>query len=286
MRSHPRLRPVLAVLGAGIVALAVAACGDDNKDKSGKSDKLQSLDFTLGADGKLQGVPSAKSGLTQISFTNQAKKKYDLQLVRVEGNHTLAEVLKVTSSDGPVPIPTFMKGGGGVGTTDAGKTATITQLLDGGRYFVLAEPDQGGKPVTAEMTVSGGKGTGTLPKADAKVTATEYKFDATGLKAGRQKIEFDNDGAQLHHAIFIPIKAGVTLAQAKKFFTTDGKGAGPPPFDAKRNGPSTTVIDSGVKLVFDAQLDPGKYALVCFLSDRKGGPPHVAKGMISEVDVT
>jgi hypothetical protein len=284
MRSHSRLRAGLAVAGTAFVALAVAACGDDNKDKSGAS-KLQHLEVTLGADGKLSGFQPVKSGLTQIGFANQTKKKYDLQLVRVVGNHTLAEVLKVTTADGPVPIPTFMQGGGGVGTTDAGKSATITQVLDGGRYFVLAEPDQGGKPVTAEMNVSGGKGTGTLPPADAKVTATEYKFQTTGLKSGTQKIEFDNDGAQLHHAIFFPLKAGVTLAQAKKFITTRNP-TGPPPFDQKRNGPSTTVIDSGVKQVFDAKLDPGKYALVCFLSDRKGGPPHVVKGMIAEVDVT
>lgn len=29
----------------------------------------------------------------------------------------------------------------------------------------------------------------------------------------------------------------------------------------------------------------GKYALLCFVSDRKGGPPHVAKGMVAEVTV-
>ena len=33
------------------------------------------------------------------------------------------------------------------------------------------------------------------------------------------------------------------------------------------------------------ELRQGRYALVCFLSDRKGGPPHVVKGMVTEVDV-
>ncbi len=30
---------------------------------------------------------------------------------------------------------------------------------------------------------------------------------------------------------------------------------------------------------------PGKYSLVCFIEDRKGGPPHVAKGMVGETTV-
>ncbi len=33
------------------------------------------------------------------------------------------------------------------------------------------------------------------------------------------------------------------------------------------------------------ELKKGKYVPVCFISDRKGGPPHVAKGMISEATV-
>ncbi len=29
----------------------------------------------------------------------------------------------------------------------------------------------------------------------------------------------------------------------------------------------------------------GKYAALCFIPDRQGGPPHVAKGMVSELTV-
>ncbi len=41
-----------------------------------------------------------------------------------------------------------------------------------------------------------------------------------------------------------------------------------------------------VEQVTDIELkQPGKYALICFIQDRKGGPPHVMKGMIKEVEV-
>ena len=46
------------------------------------------------------------------------------------------------------------------------------------------------------------------------------------------------------------------------------------------------MLDGGAEQVTDLEFVKGKYALVCFITDRKGGPPHIAKGMISEVDIT
>ena len=45
------------------------------------------------------------------------------------------------------------------------------------------------------------------------------------------------------------------------------------------------MIDGGTKQVAQLELRKGKYALVCFIADRAGGPPHVAKGMLQEVAV-
>lgn len=48
----------------------------------------------------------------------------------------------------------------------------------------------------------------------------------------------------------------------------------------------TARIDGGTKQITELEFDkPGKYALLCFVSDRKGGPPHVARGMIAEATV-
>jgi len=45
------------------------------------------------------------------------------------------------------------------------------------------------------------------------------------------------------------------------------------------------VIDGGIAQNIELDLEAGKYAVVCFIQDRKGGPPHGAKGMISELVV-
>ena len=45
------------------------------------------------------------------------------------------------------------------------------------------------------------------------------------------------------------------------------------------------MLDGGREQVVDLELRKGAYALVCFVPDRKGGPPHAFKGMVSETVV-
>jgi hypothetical protein len=45
------------------------------------------------------------------------------------------------------------------------------------------------------------------------------------------------------------------------------------------------VIEGGEGQLVTLDLEPGRYALYCFISDRQGGPPHALKGMVDEVEV-
>lgn len=70
----------------------------------------------------------------------------------------------------------------------------------------------------------------------------------------------------------------------RKAFRRGQRGA-EPPLDFE-NTVYTARIEGGARQITELDLDkPGKYALLCFVSDRKGGPPHVAQGMIAEVTV-
>jgi hypothetical protein len=63
------------------------------------------------------------------------------------------------------------------------------------------------------------------------------------------------------------------------------EGGAEPPLDFE-NTFYTARIAGGTEQITELALDkPGKYALLCFVSDRKGGPPHVAQGMIAEITV-
>ena len=277
-----RSRRKCLVAAVPLVVLLAAGCGKDDKEASNSS-KPKTLAITASGAGKavkLSVPATAEAGVTQIRFDNQAKSGRSAELVRLEGDHTAEDVAKVISNEGG-PIPPWLTDGGGVGGVEPGQTGTVTEQLREGRYVVTSsEEDE--KPVTAELTVKAGEGGGQLPRATGKIDAKEYSFTTSGLKAGPQKVEFANTGKELHHAIGFAVKPGKTPADLKKFFESEGKG--PPPFEEKGMF-STAVIDGGQRQVIDLDLKSGKYALVCFIQDRKGGPPHVAKGMLSEVTV-
>jgi plastocyanin len=289
MPRRTRFARVALVLGAGVAALALGACGDDD-DNGGESAKTQTLTASVDAAGKVTGLKSIEAGLVKVDFKNNGKMPYDLQLVKVDGNQTSADVLKITNSDAEGgKIPDWLHGVGGVGTLPPGKSGSATQVLAPGKYHALAEPDtegeRGPEPTAASFEVTGSASDATLPQTDATVDAFEYAFKANGLKAGTNEVTFSNTGRELHHVVAAPIQPGKTLADAKKFFQSEGEPSGAPPVDFE-NGFSTAVLDGGAEQVTTFNLKSGKYAFVCFLPDRAGGPPHVAKGMITEVDVS
>ena len=123
-----------------------------------------------------------------------------------------------------------------------------------------------------------------LPSTSAAIETVDYGFKPSGLKAGTNEITFENTGAEPHHVIAAPINKGSTIADVKKFATSEEEASGPPPIDFERTA-TTAIIDGGAKQTTEIDFEKGKYAFVCFVADRKGGPPHVAKGMIQEVEI-
>ena len=277
---------LLALSCALALAMPVlAACGDDEEDGAGSEAKKVSIKATgSGKNVRVEAPKSVEGGVVEVEFENAAGDSRDAQLIRVEGDHNADDVLKVISSEGG-PIPGWMSGGGGVGRVPPGQSGKATQELSEGRYVIIAGPEGYGPSATAELTVEGGEGGGELPEADGKITAKEYSFETSGLKAGRNQVEFENTGRELHHAIALPLRKGATLADVRKAFQEEeGESQGPPPFDEK-NASDTAVIDGGERQVIDLELKKGDYVLACFIQDRKGGPPHVAKGMVSQATV-
>jgi hypothetical protein len=46
-----------------------------------------------------------------------------------------------------------------------------------------------------------------------------------------------------------------------------------------------TPMDKGRYMYITVNLEPGRYALLCFAPDAKDGKPHIAHGMIREITV-
>jgi len=292
-----------ALLAAAALCVVPAACGDDDDSSDsganggGSSESAETTSVTFKpteANGrvKIDGPKTIEAGVVEITLDNSANKgTHDAQILRVEGNHTAKETMAASvASDEGAPIPDWITDGAGVGTTKPGETATVTQVLEPGKYYLFdtesgqgTEQSNAEKGGIAEFEVTG-EGGGDLPETDATITAEDYSFTAEGVKPGKNTLTFDNAGEQLHHLIAMPLAKGATFAEVEKLFKSNEEPKGPPPVDFE-NGVSTAVIDGGQKQVVELDFKKGKYALVCFITDRKGGPPHVAMGMIDELDV-
>lgn len=280
----PSQRTLAALASLGVCLLA--ACGSDDESSSSSSSSPTKVAIKVtesGKTSKLELPSEIEAGLTELTFENTGKRPHSAGLIRVEDDHTPEEVGKVIMTEGG-PIPEWLAGGAGLGTVPPGKSKTVTQVLEPGTYYAMDDEGGEGAPsdfVKVEVT---GEGGGELPSAPASIVASEYTFKADGLKAGKNEVTFDNAGEELHHIIAFPFNKGASTAAVKKFFSSEDEPSGPPPVDFEK-GDSTAVIDGGEKQVVDLELVKGKYALICFIQDRAGGPPHVMKGMLAEADV-
>jgi hypothetical protein len=280
------LRAALALALALAAVFALAACGDSEEDSD------QQLAVTLTGSAKapsFEAPGSAEAGAAEITFSNDSKATADMQLIRAEGDRSAEEVVKALGA--------VMKGGefeewmfaaGGIAVVKPGKSATVDQVLQPGTYFVFnTEADGAPDPSkVASFEVTGEESDTELEAgSDAVVTAEdaddEYSFSAEGLSSGETEILFDNSGEQPHHLLLAPIKGDASAEEIEKAFKEE---KGPPPIEEK-GSQSTAVIEGGEAQLVTVDLEAGRYAMFCFITDRDGGKPHALKGMVDEVEI-
>ena len=276
----------LACLAAGV---ALVSCGGSEKKSSGAKPapkppaKPEVLSFEAtggGKDTKLDGPATAKAGLVKLRVTNSAKGSHTAQILSIGAGHSVEEALTAGEAWGEkgTPLPPWIKFHGGVGSLDQGETASVTLALEPGKYVAVDIEAESGTAVK-EFDVKGAAGK--LPKGKGTITASDYKFKGSKLTAGSNEILFKNAGKEPHHLLAAPIKEGKTIEDVQKFFTDE---EGDAPIDEKR-AVDTGILEGGTEQLLDVKLDSGRYVMFCFIPDRKGGPPHAFKGMISEVAV-
>jgi hypothetical protein len=277
--SWRKSRVAAVTLAAATVVVTLVACGD--------SEEAQTLTFAISeesGESRLSGPRGAETGLADITLRNEGKGSGDLQLIWVEGDHSPEEVVDAFREvRAGKAFPEWFLVGGGVGTTQAGQTQTVTQVFKPGTYYAFNTEASRAIPhpdFVPETEVSGEASEETVD-ADETISAFEYGFEAEELPSGPTEVVFDNTGAQPHHLLASPLVGDATADDVERFFRTE---KGKLPLEAK-GSQSTAVVEGGESQVITLDLEPGRYVLYCFISDRTGGPPHVVKGMVDEVDV-
>jgi hypothetical protein len=119
-----------------------------------------------------------------------------------------------------------------------------------------------------------------VPVGDVTMTLHDYSFTLSDpLRAGTRIIEVRNEAAQDHEIELIRLAPGRT-AQDVLAWLKDEKG----PLPGVPLGGVAPLDPRGVSW-FQADLEPGRYMLICFVPDERSGRAHFTHGMLREVDV-
>ena len=287
------------------LALFGAACGDDDDDDvadTGGSDvaaeaeapPVYTITATEDGDEFAFDVPDdIKGGVVTLELVSAEanEQPHDFQLVELVGDHTVEEIVAEVSDD-DAPMATWLEHAMGAGTVAPGQTAKVTVELKPDTeygFFCTEQSEEGGAHAQHGMsgTFTTGDDSGAeMPEGTASVVTDEYGFTFDGLQAGANTIAFTNEGEMLHHVLLVPLAEGATFEQAKEALMSEEEPEGPPPVEFEK-GVFSAVAGTGDTIVYEANLAAGKYVAICFMPDKgTAGPPHIAKGMIQEVDVS
>jgi hypothetical protein len=275
------LRPALALFFAAL-SLGFTACGDDDDDGGGSQPQAFQVQVAEeGGETRVTAPESVQPGAVEIRFTNDGERDHTVQIIRVGDGHTAAEVKKAGDAwaEGQGELPDWIVFVGGVGSTKPGGTGTATVELPAGEYLAYDVEGAGETPY-AEFTVEGDDGEA-LPEVPAEVEAVDYDFNVTALEAGSKPVLFTNTGEEPHHLAAAPLKQGKTEADVEEYINTE---EGPSPI-VESEAFDTAIVSGGESAIVDVRFESGEYALLCFIPDRKGGPPHAVKGMIAVAPV-
>jgi hypothetical protein len=230
---------------------------------------------------------SVRAGLTTVVVRNTGKEDHEAILVRLHGNESLGELLRaITTSDDVASMPAWATAVGGPGEAVPGDESNATLLLVPGHYVVLCGvPAPDGKShfmkgMMRDLTVIPPSRRASMPESDVSIIMVDDTFQVTGtLSAGQHTFRVTNAGKQGHMMEMVRLVPGKT---ANDVATWDPASKTPEPIDWSGG---VSYMSPGRSAYFSARLQPGVYALICFIDDAKDHKPHFMHGMQKQFTV-
>ncbi|MFN2432511.1 MAG: hypothetical protein ABR599_06795 [Gemmatimonadota bacterium] len=290
-----------------LYAFAAAACARDAQDGEEVAPADTAVSATteaeaasaLGAGGAdavtyeatdfaFEGPAQIAAGVMSVRMANAGSVVHHVQLLRLEGEHSAADLQAALSGKGPDPeFPDWATPVGGPGAVLPGETTAATVRLEPGRHAavcMIPVPDgvphvAKGMALDVEVVAADGN-EATLPEADATIGLRDYAFHMPApIASGSRTLRVTNGGTEPHELQLFRMEPGKRLGDMMAW--AQGGFQGPPP--ATPLG-GVTGIAPDAEATFTADLEPGVYALVCFLPG-PDGKLHLQLGMASEFEV-
>lgn len=184
---------------------------------------------------------------------------------------------------------------GGNNTFEIGVPTSFVIFLAPGDYQIAAsyyKMEQGSEEIMrlSPLSVTAGATPAATPVAEPNADVTlemtdELRFHVAPdpIAAGPQLWKITNTGMHhAHHVVMVRLPEGITADQIVAEF--NGMMAGTPPAGEPVMAQFTYVgyaaLQSGGQTTWVGyDLDPGTYAVLCFIMDGENGRPHLADGM-------
>jgi hypothetical protein len=259
-----------------------AACARHRPPTAGPSVvTITATDYAFGA------PDTIPPGLTTLRLVNAGKEPHQAGLVRIDSGKSSATVEAAMKAPGAPPAWAVFVGGPDV--VPPGDTASATQPLAPGRYFLVCFfPSPDGKLHLEKgmfrwLVVRGPAPTAeSEPAGDVSVTLNDYGFEVTPpLTAGTHTLRVANAGPQLHELMLLALAPGKGAADVVAWDQGGMKGVPP----ARPLG-GIVGLTPGRRAAFTVTLAPGRYVLACFVPDATDGKSHAAHGMVREISVS
>lgn len=286
------------VAAAAVAALVLTGCaGSEDDEPAGTAEPAPAAEpaaaepatVTVTASDYAFDLPAEiTAGLVTFTMPNEGAEIHHAQLVRLNEGGSLDAALAALSEE---DLETAFEHGsvaGGVGIVAPGASAASTVDLAPGEYaFICGIPSEDdGVPHFAKGMVSTFTVTGEAPAPAEVATVGEVALHdfAFGLPDDLDgTVAVTNAGEQPHEMLLMHLGEGVTLEEGLASLE------GPPPAD----GPPPAIPAGGMQALMPGAtgyldlttLPPGTYGLVCFIPDVETGQPHLALGMIGEIEV-
>jgi len=245
----------------------------------------QEVVFTA-TDFAFTGPDTIAPGVTTIRMENHGENPHHLILGRFEEGYGVADLMAFVDSN-PLGEPPFVTWRGAAGAVAPHHGDGATADLPAGNYLLICFiPDANGVPHMAhgmlkELVVTGERHEAPLPEAQTVIRMSDFAFSPMPTSAGTHTFRVVNDGPQTHEVQLVRLHEGATLEQ---FMAGLAPGAsGPPPGDEIGG---SGALSTGLENYWTADLQPGNYAILCFVPDVQDGMPHVMKGMAQAFTVT
>ena len=290
-----------AAIAPCLAAVALAACAKSEKAPAADAPAAAATAAPAAAAGSIPVVTITASdykydvpdtisaGMTTLKLVNKGPELHHVQLFRLTGGKTYADLVAGMKSMAPnTPLPPWIEVVAGPNAPVPGGESSITEDLAAGNYALLCMiPSTDHMPHFAKgmmhsLTVVPGTGTvAAAPTSDIKVTMSDYAWDVTpAISAGKHIIRVENTAAQQHEMFIVRLEKGKTPLDVATWAEAPN---GPPP--GMPLGGMSGMTKGAVAFV-PVDLAPGEYALICFLPDAKDGKAHYVHGMMKAFTVS